>query len=110
MSVHNGPRISAGQTGIDLVSLDHERLIRTLTKAGVDPRVVDIFAEMHDTTVAMQKAVNEILSQQGKVIEALTVINKGFGVYSKKLAAIEKKYGDPHKDLVSHQTENSDGS
>lgn len=104
MTAHNGPRLTAGQSGVSLVTLDHERIVKVLSKAGVDPRVIDVFAEMHDTTRAQEKLINELIAQQGKFIEALSVVNKGFGIYSKKLAAIEKKYGDPNKDLVEHQT------
>lgn len=96
--------MTAGQTGIDLITLDHEKVTRVLMKHNVHPEVIDIIAELHDTTRAMQKVFNEMMAEHGKMIEALSLVNKGFGAYATRLQNIEKKYGDANLDLVTHES------
>jgi hypothetical protein len=93
---------------LDLVTLDREKLIRTLTACGVDPRVISIFEEIHDTTRATQKLVEQLMEQHAQIIQALQIVNKGFSVYGPRLQELERKFGNQNvKDVIS--TEKLDG-
>lgn len=78
---------------LDIVTLDREKLVRKLTAAGVDPRVIEIFDEMHDTQRTMQKLLEDLMQQQGQMLQALSLMNVGFKKYAERLQGLEKKYG-----------------
>lgn len=88
---------------IDLIPHDIEKLTRALARAEVHPLLAEIIIEQHETTVAMQKLINELMTHQGQIIKALPLINEMLKGHGDKLKAIENKYGDPYKDLVKNE-------
>lgn len=78
---------------LDLVTLDREKIIRTLTAVGVDPRVIAIIEELHDTTRVMQKMCEEMLDVQKKQNDALALLSRAYKTQTERLQNIERKYG-----------------
>lgn len=85
---------------IDVIPHDIEKLTRALHKAEVHPLLAEIIIEQHETTVAIQKLINELMTHQSGIIHALPMINQLLKGHGAKLAEIEKKFSDPYKDLI----------
>jgi hypothetical protein len=78
---------------LDLVTLDREKIVRTLHACGVDPRVIGIIEELHDTTRVTQKLCEEMMEIQKKQNDALALLTTGYKGTTERLQAMEKKYG-----------------
>jgi hypothetical protein len=78
---------------LDLVTLDREKIVRVLSAAGVDPRIIAIIEELHDTTRGTQKLLEELMDEHKKVIQALQLLNVGYKGQLERMQKLEKKYG-----------------
>lgn len=88
---------------IDTVDLDAERITRILMDVGVNPKVIDIFVQQNDQMRALQSAVNDLLKQNIMLVEALTLVNKGFKGHADQLRKIASNYSDPNRDLINDE-------
>lgn len=88
---------------VDLITLDQEKIARTLSAAGVHPKVAELFIELHETQRAMNQLVNELMTHQAGIIQALPMINHMLKGHGERLKAIDAKFSDPYKDLVKKE-------
>lgn len=88
---------------VDLINLDVETIYQKLIKAELPKPLVEVIIEIHETQRATQQLLNELIDQQRKMFDALKVVNLGFGKYAERLKHIEKKFGDPNKDIVNSE-------
>lgn len=85
---------------VDLITLDQEKIARTLSAAGVHPKVAELFIELHETQRAMQQLINELMRHQAGIIQALPMMNELLKSHSAGLKRIEAKFTDTTSDLV----------
>lgn len=93
---------------LNLVTQDQESLLRKMTAIGVDPRMIDIILEMHDTSRNTEKLVGELMDKMESIIQALALLDTVFKSHTASIRDLKKKYGDDNiHDIVD--TEKFDG-
>lgn len=88
---------------IQVINNDVEKLARALSKAEIHPMLAECIIEMHESQVALQKLVNELMTHNAKLLQAVQVLSNGFKVHNESLQKIERKFGDQHRDLIKDE-------